>query len=47
MHVSKGNILLTDGSVRKFNTAALRDQISLMLANGTTNVVFSKPRGSI
>jgi len=47
MHVAKGNILLTDGSVRKFNTAALRDQISLMLANGATNVVFSKPRGAL
>ena len=45
LHVRKGNIALTDGSVRKMNTAALRDQISLMLANGTTNVVFSKPRG--
>ena len=47
MHVAKGNILLTDGSVRKFNTAALRDQISLMLANGATNIVFSKPRGAL
>lgn len=45
MHVAKGNIALTDGSVRKYNTANLRDHISLMLANGTTNVVFSKPRG--
>jgi len=47
MHVAKGNITLTDGSVRNFKTAALRDQISLMLANGATNVVFSKPRGSL
>lgn len=45
MHVLKGNIAMTDGSVRKFNTVNLRDQISLVLANGTTNVVFSKPRG--
>ena len=45
MHILKGNIALTDGSVRKFNTVSLRDQISLILANGTTNVVFSKPRG--
>ena len=36
---------MTDGSVRKLNTVNLRDQISLMLANGITNVVFSKPRG--
>lgn len=45
LHVRKGNIAMTDGSVRKFNTPNLRDQISLMFANGTTNVVFSKPRG--
>ncbi len=45
LHVRKGNIALTDGSVRGMNTPTLRDQISLMLANGTTNVVFSKPRG--
>jgi prepilin-type N-terminal cleavage/methylation domain-containing protein len=45
MHMLKGNIALTDGSVRKLNTVNLRDQISLVLANGTTNVVFSKPRG--
>lgn len=45
MHVLKGNLAMTDGSVRKFSTLQLRDQISLMLANGITNVVFSKPRG--
>ena len=45
MHVLKGNVAMTDNSVRKLNTANLRDQISLMLANGHTNVVFSKPRG--
>jgi prepilin-type N-terminal cleavage/methylation domain-containing protein len=45
LHVRKGNIALTDGGVRKMNTAVLRDQISLMLANGLTNIVFSKPRG--
>ncbi len=45
MHVRKGNVAMTDGSVRKMNTANLRDQISLTFANATTNVVFSKPRG--
>jgi prepilin-type N-terminal cleavage/methylation domain-containing protein len=45
MHVRQGNVALTDGSVRKMNTPSLRDQISLTFANGTTNVVFSKPRG--
>jgi prepilin-type N-terminal cleavage/methylation domain-containing protein len=45
LHIHKGNVALTDGSVRSMNTITLRDQISLMLANGTTNIVFSKPRG--
>ena len=45
LHVRKGNVALTDGSVRKMNTQNLREQITLMFANGTTNVVFSKPRG--
>lgn len=47
MHISKGTIALTDGSVRKMNTASLREQINLMFANATTNVVFSKPRGGV
>ncbi|HLH57308.1 MAG TPA: type II secretion system protein [Verrucomicrobiae bacterium] len=46
LHSRRGNIAFTDGSVRSMNTPALRDQISLMLANGTTNVVFSKPRSA-
>lgn len=45
LHVRKGNVAMTDGSVRSLNTFTLRDQISLILANGTTNIVFSKPRG--
>lgn len=45
LHVRKGNVAMTDGSVRSLNTLTLRDQISLILANGTTNIVFSKPRG--
>lgn len=45
LHVAKGNVAMTDGSVRSLKTPTLRDQISLTLANGTTNVVFSKPRG--
>jgi prepilin-type N-terminal cleavage/methylation domain-containing protein len=45
MHERKGTIAFSDGSIRKINTPNLREQISLMFANGTTNVVFSKPRG--
>jgi hypothetical protein len=31
--------------VRRLGTFALRDQISTALAEGTTNVVISKPQG--
>ena len=45
LHVRKGNLGLSDGSSRKTTTLLLRNQISLEIANGATNVVFSKPRG--
>ena len=45
LHVRRGNLGLTDGSTRKTTTLMLRDQISLGIANGATNIVFSKPRG--
>ena len=47
LHVNKGNITLSDGSVHLVGTPALRDQIALGFANGATNVVFSKPRGTL
>jgi hypothetical protein len=45
MHQLKGQLVMGDGGARKFNTQALRDQIVLLLSTGTTNVIFSKPRG--
>lgn len=45
LHVRNGNLALSDGSVQKTKTPALRDQILASLATGMTNVVFSKPRG--
>lgn len=45
LHGYLGNVSMGDGSVRSMKTPALRDQISLELASGLTNVVFSKPRG--
>ena len=45
LHVSKGCLAMGDGSTKKVNTKALRDQISAEIATGATNVVFSKPRG--
>ena len=45
-HGKEGNIALADGSVRQFNSKGLRDQISLALQSGSTNVVFSLPQGT-
>jgi hypothetical protein len=45
VHKEKGNAALGDGSVHNFRTDTLRAQISAALAAGSTNVVFSKPRG--
>jgi prepilin-type N-terminal cleavage/methylation domain-containing protein len=47
LHVSNGNIGLSDGSVQETTTIALRDQISTTLAGGSTNVTFSMPRGAL
>jgi hypothetical protein len=41
----RGTLAMGDGSARKITTPNLRDQISLLLSTGTTNVIFSKPRG--
>jgi prepilin-type N-terminal cleavage/methylation domain-containing protein len=45
LHVRSGTLALGDGRVQKTTTPTLRDQISLLLTTGTTNVIFSKPRG--
>jgi hypothetical protein len=45
IHNYRGTLAMGDGSARKITTPILRDQISLLLSTGTTNVVFSKPRG--
>jgi len=44
LHDGAGNVVLSDGSAHQFNNIALREQISLMLAAGATNVVFSMPK---
>lgn len=44
-HVRRGSLALADGSVQQTKTPGLRGQISIDLASGSTNVVFSKPRG--
>ncbi len=45
IHRNKGNILTADGSAHPTTTPQLREYISTSLGGGTTNVVFSKPRG--
>ncbi|HTL58361.1 MAG TPA: type II secretion system protein [Candidatus Limnocylindrales bacterium] len=45
LHIHSGVLAMGDGSARKTTTPILREQISLLLSTGTTNVVFSKPRG--
>src|SRR6266496_100050 len=45
IHVNQGNITLSDGSVEQCNTPQLREQISAALSAGSTNVIFSLPRG--
>lgn len=45
MHQYRGNIALADGSVHQTTTAVLRERIANALATGSTNVVFSLPRG--
>jgi prepilin-type N-terminal cleavage/methylation domain-containing protein len=45
LHNYRGTLAMGDGGARKITTPMLRDQISLLLSTGTTNVVFSKPRG--
>jgi prepilin-type N-terminal cleavage/methylation domain-containing protein len=45
IHVNRGNIALTDGSVHRTTTEVLREQIYTALAGGITNLTFSMPRG--
>lgn len=46
VHKRAGNIVLSDGSVQQVTTPSLRDQISAAITGGSTNVIFSKPRGT-
>jgi prepilin-type N-terminal cleavage/methylation domain-containing protein len=45
MHEHKGYIVLSDGSVQHTTTQQLRDHISAALSSGSSNVIFSLPRG--
>jgi prepilin-type N-terminal cleavage/methylation domain-containing protein len=47
IHMNKGQIGLADGSVHLTTTPDLRERISTALAEGSTNVVFSLPRGAL
>lgn len=45
LHVRAGCLALADGSVKTTKTPNLRAAISESIANGMSNVIFSKPRG--
>ena len=45
IHVNKGDLALSDGSVQKTTTTQLRDAVSVALASGSTKVTLSLPRG--
>ena len=45
MHANAGFVLLSDGSVQRISTAQLREHITTSLSGGSTNVIFSLPRG--
>jgi hypothetical protein len=45
LHKGSGYIVLADASVHHFKTSELREQIMAALSTGSTNVIFSLPRG--
>jgi len=47
LHVNKGDLALADGSVQQSTTPQLREQISVVLSGGATNVIFALPQGAL
>ena len=45
VHVNQGDLALSDGSVQRTTSETLREHIAAALASGSTNVIFSLPRG--
>jgi prepilin-type N-terminal cleavage/methylation domain-containing protein len=45
-HLNNGNLALADGSAIQTTSAMLKDQVYTSLANCSTNVTFSMPRGA-
>jgi prepilin-type N-terminal cleavage/methylation domain-containing protein len=45
IHVRQGDIALSDGSVHEVRDLQLRAQISAAISGGSSNVIFSLPRG--
>ncbi len=46
LHLNNGNLALADGSAIQTTSAMLKDQVFTSLANCSTNVTFSMPRGT-
>jgi len=47
MHSGRGNVVLSDGSAHTWTSRQLREQIAFELGSGSTNVVLSKPQGTL
>ena len=46
-NTGRGNVVLTDGSAHSWSSRQFREQIAVELAMGSTNVVLSKPQGTL
>ena len=47
LHVNRGDLALSDGSVQQTSTPQLREQINVAILGGSTNVIFALPQGSL
>jgi hypothetical protein len=47
VHVKRGHLVLSDGSVRMTTSKNLQEQIASSLSAGSTNVTLSKPQGTL
>ena len=47
MERGRGNVVLSDGSVHTWTSRQFKEQIAVELATGSTNVVLSKPQGTL
>ena len=46
-NTARGNVVLSDGSAHSWSSREFREQIAVELAMGSTNVILSKPAGTL